>query len=69
VLAVESFIQISNVNSINADWLKLMMAVNTCYGVAPSECRTKHSIYDRVMSSTNLSLNVDMSPAVEERCV
>jgi hypothetical protein len=46
VLAVELFIQICNVNSINAEWSKLMMAINTCCSVAPSECRTKHSIYD-----------------------
>jgi hypothetical protein len=69
VLAVESFIQISNVNSINAERSKLMMAVSTCCGVAPAECRTKHSIYDRVMKSTNVLLNADVSPAVKERLV
>ena len=37
VLAVESFIQISNVNSIDAKWSMLMMAANTCCGVAPAE--------------------------------
>ncbi len=69
VLAVESFIQISNVNSIEAKRPTLMMAVNTCCGVAPAECRAKHSLYDRVMKSTNVSLNADVSPAVKERCV
>jgi hypothetical protein len=69
VLAVESFIQISNVNSIEAKRPTLMMAVNTCCGVAPAECRAKHSLYDRVMKSTNVSLNADVSPAVEERRV
>jgi hypothetical protein len=44
VLAVESFVQISNVNSINAKRSTLMMAVNTCCGVAPAECRAKHSL-------------------------
>ena len=44
VLKVESFVQISNVNSINAKWLTLMMAVNTCCGVAPAECRANHSL-------------------------
>ncbi len=69
VLAVESFVQISNVNSINTKWLTLMMAVNTCCGVAPAECRAKHSLYDQVMKSTNVSLNAYVSPVVEERRV
>jgi hypothetical protein len=69
MLAVESFIQICNINSIDAERSKLMMAINMCCGVAPSECRTKHSIYDRVMRLTNVLLNADVSPAVEERCV
>ncbi len=60
VLAVESFIQISNVNSIEAKQPMLMMAVNTCCGVAPAECRAKHSLYDRVMKSTNVLLNADV---------
>ena len=67
VLAVESYVQICNVNSINAKRSTLMMAVNTCCGVAPAECRTTHSVYDRVMKSTNISLNANVSPAVKER--
>ena len=67
VLAVESYIQISNVNSIVIERSELIMAVNTCCGVPPSECSTKHSVYDRVMRSTNVSLNADVSPPVEER--
>ena len=69
MLAVESFVQISNVNSINAKRSTLMMAVNTCCGVAPAECRAKHSLYDRVMKSTNVSLTADVSPTVKERHV
>jgi hypothetical protein len=69
VLAMELFVQISNVNSIDAKRLTLMMAVNTCCGVAPAECRAKHSLYDRVMKSTIVLLNADVSPAVEERHV
>ena len=46
VLAVESFVQISNVNSIDAKRSTLMVAVNTCCGVALVECRAKHSLYD-----------------------
>ena len=69
VLAVESYIQICNVNSINAKLSKLMMAFNRCCGVAPAECRTMHSVYDRVMKTTNVSLNADVSPTVEERHV
>jgi hypothetical protein len=69
MLTVESFIQISNMNSIDAKRSTLMMAVKTCCSVAPAECRAKHSLYDRVMKSTNVSLNADVSPAVEERRV
>jgi hypothetical protein len=34
VLTVESCIQVCQVNSIMAEWSQLMMAVNTCCGVA-----------------------------------
>ena len=68
VLAVELFVQISNVNSIDAKWSMLMMAVNTCCGVAPAECRAKQSLYNRVMKSTIVLLNVDVSPAVKLGC-
>ncbi len=67
MLAVESFIQINQVNSVVVKWLKLMMVVNASCGVAPSECKTKHSVYDRVMRSTNISLNAEVSPVVKER--
>ena len=56
-------------NSIDAKRLTLMKAVNTCGGVAPVECRAKHSFYDRAMKSMIVSLNADVSPAVEERRV
>ena len=69
VLAVESFVQIGNVNSIDAKRSTLMMAANTCCGVTPAECRAKHSLYDQVMKSMSVSLNADVSPAVEERRV
>jgi hypothetical protein len=67
VLAVESFIQISNVNSVVAERKQLIMLVNMCCGVPPAECGMKHSVFDRVMRSTNVSLNADVSPPVEER--
>ena len=67
-LVVVSYIQINNVNSIVViERSQLIMAVNTCCSVPPSECSTKHSVYDRVMRLTNVSLNADMSPPVEER--
>ena len=56
VLAVELFVQISNVNSIDAKWSMLMMAVNTCCGVAPAECRAKQSLYNRLWSRCSPSL-------------
>ena len=67
VLAVESYIQINNVNSIVIEQKQLIMSVNTCCGVPLAECSTKHSVYDRVMRSTNVSLNADVSPPVEKR--
>ena len=67
VLAVESYIQISNVNSVVIEWSQLIMSVNTCCSVPPAECSRKHNVYDRVMWSTNVSLNVDVSPLVKER--
>jgi hypothetical protein len=59
--------QINNVNSILVEQNQLIMSVNTCCGVPPAECGTKHSVFDRVMRSTNVSLNADVSPPVEER--
>jgi hypothetical protein len=35
----------------------------------PSECKTKHSVFDRVMKAPNVLLNADLSPAVKERRV
>ena len=43
------------------------MLVNMCCGVPPAECGTKHSVFDRVMRLTNVSLNAGMSTPVEER--
>ena len=43
------------------------MSVNTCGSVPPAECSKKHSMYARVMRSTNMLLNADVSPPVKER--
>ena len=67
VLAVELFIQINNVNSVVRERKEIMMIVNMCCGVPPAECSTKHSVFNGVMRSTNVSLNADVSPPVEER--
>jgi hypothetical protein len=67
VLAVESFIQINSVNSVVREQKEIMMIANMCCGVPPVKCSTKHSVFDRVMRSTNVSLNADVSPPVEER--
>jgi hypothetical protein len=69
VLVVESYVQINQVNSVVVKWQQLLMTVNVCCGVAPSECKTKHSVFDRVMKATNVSLNADVSPTVKERQV
>jgi hypothetical protein len=45
------------------------MTVNACCGVVPSECKTKHNVFNQVMKVTNISLNADVSPVVKERQV
>ena len=67
VLAVESFIQKYSFNSVLREQKELIMIVNMCCRVPPAECSMKHSIFDHVMQSTNVSLNADVSPPVEER--
>ncbi len=64
MLTVESYVQINQFNSVVVERHQLLMTVNACCGVAPSECKTKHSVFDRVMKATNVSLNADVSPAV-----
>ena len=69
VIVVESCIQINQVNSIVIEWPQLIMAVKRCCSVVMVECRTNHSVYYRVMRLTTVSLNADVSPAVEDRRV
>ena len=69
MLLEESFIQINNVNSIVVEWWQLIMAVNTCCSAPLLKCRTKQRVYNQVMRLTNVFLNVDVLPAVEERHV
>ncbi len=67
VLAIDLFIQINNFNSVVKERKELILLVNMCCGVPPAECSKKHSVFDRVMRSTNVPMNADVSPLVEER--
>ena len=69
VLAVESFIQINQVNSVVVEWSHLLTKINECCGVPLQECQKKRSLYDRVLRATTVSLNANVSPAVKERRV
>jgi hypothetical protein len=69
MLAVESFIQINQVNSVLVERTQILTKINKCCSVLLQECKTKRSLYNRVMRVMNLSLNADISPAVEERPV
>ena len=62
-------VQINNVNSEVVEQKQLIMLVNMCCEVPLAECSTKHSVYIRVMRSTNAPLNADVSPPVKERCL
>ncbi len=69
VLAEESFIQINQVNSVVVERSHILMKINKCCGVPPQECQNKRSLFDRVMSSTTVSLNANVSPVVKEQRV
>jgi hypothetical protein len=68
VLAAESFMQINDFNSVIVPWQKIIMRVNELCSIT-SEGKPKTSIFDRVMRSTNVSLNAIVAPQVEERSI
>ena len=66
VLAVESFIQIKQVNCEVVVRKQLLVAVNKLCGIASGD-RIKENMLERVMRSTTVSLDVTVAPAFEER--
>ncbi len=68
VLAVESKIQIDQVNSGSPECNNIIRTMNKCCGVVDMEGgRPKTTLFERVMRATNLKLSVAVSPLVEER--
>ncbi len=62
VLAVESFIQINQVNCIVLEWQGIICAINKCCGiVVVADGGLKLSLFLRVMRATNVSLNVTIA--------
>ncbi len=58
--------QINGVNSVIVPRQKIIMRVNELCSIT-SEGKPKTSIFDRVMRSTNVSLNAIVAPQVKER--
>jgi hypothetical protein len=70
LLAVESFIQINQVNCIVLERQGIIRAINECCRiVVVADGGLKLSLFLRVMRATNVSLNVTVAWSIEERCV
>ena len=68
VLAGESFIQIKQLNCEVIMWKQLQMVVNKLFGIA-SRNHIKEKMFEQVLHSTTVSLDMMVAPAVEERRV
>jgi hypothetical protein len=66
VLAVESYIQIKQLNCEVIVWQQLLVVVNKMCGIASID-RIKENMLDRVMRSTPVSFDAIVAPPVEER--
>jgi len=60
--------QINGVNSVIVPRQKIIMRVNELCSIT-SEGKPKTSIFDKVMRSTNVSLNAIVAPQVKKRCI
>jgi hypothetical protein len=70
ILAVESFIQINQVNCIVLEQQGIICAINECCGiVVAADGGLKLSLFLRVMRATNVSLNVRVARPIKERRV
>jgi len=67
VLAVESFIQIRQVNCEVIPQKQLLVVVNKLCGIGSSGNHIKKNMLERVMRSTTVSLVITITPAVKER--
>ena len=69
VIAAESFIQIKGVNKDHIERNTLMIMFNKLCGVTSSMGRVKENMFERVMRTSNVSLNASVAPAVKDRRV
>ena len=69
VIAAESFIKIKGVNKDHFERNTLMIIFNELCGVTSSKGRVKENMFERVIRSTNVSLNASVSPVAEDRRV
>ena len=68
VLAVESHIQVVQVNSMSLEWNEIICLINKCCGVVDERGgRLKTSLFYRPMRATSVSLNAAAMPPVKER--
>ncbi len=68
VLAVESHIQVVQVNSMSLEWNEIICLINKCCGVVDKRGgQLKTSLFDHAMRATSISLNAAVTPPVKER--
>jgi hypothetical protein len=68
VLAVESHIQVVQMNSVSLERIEIIRLINKCCGVVDERGgRLKTNLFDRAMKATSVSLNAAVTPPVEER--
>jgi hypothetical protein len=67
VLAVESLLQINQVNSVVIDRKQIVRIINECCGVEGS--KLKSNLFEQVGKATNVPLCMSVAPVVEERRV
>jgi hypothetical protein len=69
VIAAKSIIQIKGVNKDHIERNTLMIMFNELCGVTSSKGRVKENMFERVMRTSNVSLNASVAPAVKDRRV
>ena len=60
VLAVESYMQISQVNGVALGTKIMALKINKCCGIESRSKRPIHTLHDRVMKATMVSLNASV---------
>ncbi len=69
VLAVEPSMQISQVNDVALGTKIMTLKINECCGIKSRLKRPIHTLHDRVIKATTVSLNASVATPVEERHV